>query len=405
MNAWRLFFTLALSMTTCVHAADLSHVVQKGHTLQAIAGRYKVTVQSIQEANRSLGKTLVPGMVLTIKGVPSTIWAREKRVELLAKEDKERKEKQAREIYMAKERARAAIAKSKEAETKAKEAVNDAALAKRDASPGNGGASGNLLASSIASKKGRFAALSKKDASGKHARVSFHLPPKTPGVIHVHRVATSESAALRVGKVASESTRRSIARLLRSMSGKEHPIEPKLIGLLAKVSDHFGSRQIEVISGFRPYRSTQFTKHSNHNHGKAVDFRIVGVPNEVLRDYCKTLHAVGVGYYPSSVFVHLDTRAANAFWIDYSKAGEKPRYHAPGVEADEGVGDVDEASTPGEGGEVAGAAMEPTPKESSNEGAASSGTDLKSVGEQVAADPLGTPPAKASTPAPDAPVE
>ena len=131
MNAWRLFFTLALSMTTCVHAADLSHVVQKGHTLQAIAGRYKVTVQSIQEANRSLGKTLVPGMVLTIKGVPSTIWAREKRVELLAKEDKERKEKQAREIYMAKERARAAIAKSKEAETRAKEAVNDAALAKR----------------------------------------------------------------------------------------------------------------------------------------------------------------------------------------------------------------------------------------------------------------------------------
>ena len=85
MNAWRLFFTLALSLTTCVHAADLTHVVQKGHTLQAIAGRYQVTVQSIHDANRNLGKTLVFVTVRNNKWVPSTILKGEKRAELLAK--------------------------------------------------------------------------------------------------------------------------------------------------------------------------------------------------------------------------------------------------------------------------------------------------------------------------------
>ena len=42
-----------------------------------------------------------------------------------------------------------------------------------------------------------------------------------------------------------------------------------------------------------------------------------------------TLPNAGVGYYPNSVFVHLDTRDANegaAFWTDFSGPGETPRY-------------------------------------------------------------------------------
>jgi hypothetical protein len=61
-----------------------------------------------------------------------------------------------------------------------------------------------------------------------------------------------------------------------------------------------------------------------------------------LRDYCRTLKNVGVGYYPNSTFVHLDVRTTPAFWIDYSKPGEPPRYNAPNVEADEGTSDVTE---------------------------------------------------------------
>jgi hypothetical protein len=131
--------------------------------------------------------------------------------------------------------------------------------------------------------------------------------------------------------------------MLRAASGATHSIEPRLIALLGVVSNHFGSRKLEIVSGFRPYSPSQHTAHSNHNEGKAVDFRIPGVPNEVLRDFCRTLKNVGVGYYPNSTFVHLDVRSLPAFWIDYSRAGEPPRYDAPNAEPDEGTSDVTEA--------------------------------------------------------------
>ena len=36
----------------------------------------------------------------------------------------------------------------------------------------------------------------------------------------------------------------------------------------------------------------------------------------------------------------LSSKNYTAFWIDYSKPGEPPRYHAPNVDADEGTSDV-----------------------------------------------------------------
>jgi hypothetical protein len=130
--------------------------------------------------------------------------------------------------------------------------------------------------------------------------------------------------------------------MMRSSGGLTHPPDPHLIELVGTVSNHFGSRRVEIISGYRPYTPTQYTAHSNHNIGHAMDFRVVGVPNEVLRDYCRTLKNVGVGYYPNSTFVHLDVRSTPAFWIDFSRPGEPPRYNAPNVDADEGTSDVSE---------------------------------------------------------------
>jgi hypothetical protein len=60
--------------------------------------------------------------------------------------------------------------------------------------------------------------------------------------------------------------------------------------------------------------------------GRAVDFRIIGVPNEALRDYLRTFPNVGVGYYPNSTFVHFDARDAPAYWVDYSRPGQPPQY-------------------------------------------------------------------------------
>jgi len=154
---------------------------------------------------------------------------------------------------------------------------------------------------------------------------------------------------------------KSFERMMRSAGGLTHPPDPRLIALVGQVANHFGSRKLEVISGFRPYSPTQYTAHSNHNIGHALDFRVVGVPNEVLRDYCKTLHNVGVGYYPNSTFVHLDVRDTNATWIDYSRAGEPPRYATPGVDADEGTSDVSEEVVTPESAVPPGTPLAPLP--------------------------------------------
>jgi uncharacterized protein YcbK (DUF882 family) len=175
-----------------------------------------------------------------------------------------------------------------------------------------------------------------------------------PGVIEVRRVATGDEAQVRVssrGRVPPEATKK-MAELMAPPGGQSHKIDARLVSLLGIVSDHFAGRKIEIISGYRPFTPKQWTPHSNHNHGRAVDFRVVGVPNEVLRDFCKTLRNVGCGYYPNSVFIHMDVRSTSAFWIDYSRPGERPRYHKANVAADEGTSDV-QGESDGKAGEKA----------------------------------------------------
>ena len=113
--------------------------------------------------------------------------------------------------------------------------------------------------------------------------------------------------------------------------------DPRLIRLLAKVSDHFGSRPVRIVSG---YRTRSFFQDSRHKLSCAVDFSIPGVDNVTLRDYLRTLSDVGVGYYPNSSFVHLDVRDANTYWVDYAGPGEAPRGTSKRDHDEEAEGDL-----------------------------------------------------------------
>ncbi len=131
------------------------------------------------------------------------------------------------------------------------------------------------------------------------------------------------------GKLAPQALE-GFSRILRfGPSNKRIAINPRLVEAVAAVSDHFGGRTLRVVSGYRPPSPRQHTPHSRHNVGAAVDFIVEGVPNEVVRDFCRTLPNVGVGYYPNSSFVHLDARTVSTFWVDYSGPGERPRYAGP----------------------------------------------------------------------------
>jgi LysM repeat protein len=106
-------------------------------------------------------------------------------------------------------------------------------------------------------------------------------------------------------------------------TGKRVDIDDRLIALIARVSDTFGGRALQVVSG---YREHSHSSTSRHPKGRALDLSVEGVPNWALRDYLRTLDGVGVGYYPNSSFVHMDVREERSYWIDYAGPGESPRY-------------------------------------------------------------------------------
>ena len=174
----------------------------------------------------------------------------------------------------------------------------------------------------------------KKPASATVKRVGTAKSPAwtrgQPGVVRLVRGSeTLEVRVLDKKQHLVPATLPQFARFLRAKSGADHPIDARLVTLLAAVSDRFGGREMTVVSGFRPYSPGQHSRHSNHNEGRAIDFSIKGIANEAVRDFCRTFRNVGVGYYPNSLFVHLDVRDGNAYWVDYAAPGQAPRYRAP----------------------------------------------------------------------------
>jgi hypothetical protein len=105
------------------------------------------------------------------------------------------------------------------------------------------------------------------------------------------------------------------------------PVHPRLLWLLQRVADAFPWRGVYVFSGYRPPKSS--ASHSFHGEARAMDISVMGIRNEDLFRFCRTLADVGCGYYPNSKFVHVDVRrpgTGRAFWVDASGPGEPSRY-------------------------------------------------------------------------------
>jgi uncharacterized protein YcbK (DUF882 family) len=102
-------------------------------------------------------------------------------------------------------------------------------------------------------------------------------------------------------------------------------IDSGLAARLEKVMDHFKTDshtpKVSIVSGYRPASVGSF-----HSLGRAIDFRLDGIDNAKLVEFCKTLPDTGCGFYPNSSFVHMDVRDGKASWIDASGPGEAPRY-------------------------------------------------------------------------------
>lgn len=110
---------------------------------------------------------------------------------------------------------------------------------------------------------------------------------------------------------------REIDHVLRDhRTGEVLPIDTALMDLLYSLNRRLESdAPFGVISGYRsPATNARLRQagggvavHSLHTVGRAIDIRLPGRRLTDLRDAALALRAGGVGYYPRSAFVHVDT--------------------------------------------------------------------------------------------------
>ena len=99
-------------------------------------------------------------------------------------------------------------------------------------------------------------------------------------------------------------------------NGKVTAIDPKLYHFIHDIASRLGANgTINIMSGYRSpatndrlrRRNSAAAKRSFHVKGKAVDIRIPGHSTKSVRHVALDLKQGGVGYYPRSRYVHIDT--------------------------------------------------------------------------------------------------
>jgi uncharacterized protein YcbK (DUF882 family) len=149
-----------------------------------------------------------------------------------------------------------------------------------------------------------------------HARSRRH----TERILSFRHLHTDERLTLtyRIGDHYQRSALKRLNHFLRDFrTGDVMAIDPKLFDLLHDVKERLGHGDgvIEIIGGYRSPRtnamlrrtSSGVARKSLHMTGQAVDIRLAGAATRRIRDAAVQLGRGGVGYYPKSDFVHLDT--------------------------------------------------------------------------------------------------
>ena len=289
--------------------AAQSHVVKQGDTLLMIAKKYKVPVKDLAAANKMRPKApLSLGRTLIIPGEVDEDYA----------------------LTAPKERSPISIEGGVPVKGGVKHTVQSGQsiwlIARAYGTSGDRIAKRNNISKTDPLQVGRtlFIPGVKGLSHGKSAG---------PRGVRFVRVHNNKRLTLRLlnrnGRVNAKS-RLALSKLARDRKGKKRyrMLHPRLLQMLQRVADEFPGQTIEIVSGYRAARPGSHL--SKHNVGQAVDFRVADVPNRELYEFIKTLPRTGTGYYPNSVFVHLDVRDKSYTWTDISRPGEKAHYVKPG---------------------------------------------------------------------------
>lgn len=150
-------------------------------------------------------------------------------------------------------------------------------------------------------------------------------PDRADRILSLHNIHTGEQLRATYWSDGSYNVEElaAIDYLLRDHRSKEiMAMDKRLYDLLFSLQQRLETKgSFQVISGYRsPATNASLrkagsgvAKRSLHMLGKAVDIRLPGVELKQLRRAALDLGQGGVGYYPQSNFIHLDT-GRRRFW-------------------------------------------------------------------------------------------
>ena len=133
---------------------------------------------------------------------------------------------------------------------------------------------------------------------------------------HLHTGETLKTVYFADGRYLPEALRAAAHHLRDWRVDQARPIDPELLDLLWAVRRRLeSSAPVQIVCGYRSpstnamlrRRSRGVARSSLHMRGMAIDLRVPDRSLRALRNAAVGLRGGGVGYYPRSGFVHIDT--------------------------------------------------------------------------------------------------
>ena len=148
------------------------------------------------------------------------------------------------------------------------------------------------------------------------ALAAFHADYRILSFYNIHTGEALKTCFRANGRIIHHALER-ISLIMRDhRTGECRPIDPRLMDQLYRIASRIHpSSPISIISGYRSPSTNAalrrvtsgVARKSLHMEGRAIDIRIPGIRTTRLRRLAVGFAAGGVGYYPRSDFVHLDT--------------------------------------------------------------------------------------------------
>lgn len=147
------------------------------------------------------------------------------------------------------------------------------------------------------------------------APVGVVVEPRWVSLRNVHTDEKLEAVYWEKGEYVPDAVA-ALNKVLRDYRNDEvHPMDTRLYDMLGQIQARTGAKQpFQVISAYRSAstnkllaeRSGEVAKRSLHMDGKAMDIYLEDVALQHVRAAALDIGRGGVGYYPTSKFVHVD---------------------------------------------------------------------------------------------------